>query len=92
MDAMLGAAQNVAEVIFSEGLDEIDPRRMPFDLRTDESPQQFKAPEMPARAAASMSADAPIGYIRVESAETGLQASVGSLDPTTQTHYSIPLS
>jgi len=91
IDAMVGVARMASERIYDEGLDTIDPRRVPLDLRADDSPEQFETATLPDGVKASMSTD-PIGYIRVEKTETGQRASVGALDPKTYTHYSIPLS
>jgi hypothetical protein len=92
LDAMLSAARAAAEVIYREGLDGIDPASTPLDMHVDEVPEQFDASALPDGAKARMSPDSPIGYMRMESANTGLKASVGALDPRTQTHYSVPLN
>jgi len=91
VEAMLYAARAAAEAIDEEGLDGINPRRMPLDVRTDESPEQFELAALPGHIKANIG-DSPIGYIRVEMTEAGPNESVGALDPTTQTHYSVPLS
>lgn len=92
LDAMLSAACTVAEVIYREGTESIDPERMPLDVRFDETPEQYEVPALPDGIKARMSQDSPIGYMRMECTDAGLVASVGALDPATQTHYSIPLS
>jgi hypothetical protein len=91
LDAMVHGARTAAWMIDSEGITDIDPRKMPLVLRSDEAPEQFQPSSLPDRVTTEMSPDSPIGYIRVEHTNAGLIASVGALDPGTQAHYAITL-
>ena len=83
-DAMLCAAREASEAICDERLGGLE-------MRIDELPEQFEAEALPDGIKASI-AKRPIGYMRMERTEAGLKASVGALDPKTQTHYSVPLN
>lgn len=90
--AMLYAARNVSKVVRQEGIEGIDSAGMPFDMRDNETPEQFGQPTVPNGAKASIDPDAPIGYVRVEMQQNNEgRTVVGSLDPRTRTHSAITL-
>jgi hypothetical protein len=90
VDAMVGAASSVAYQIDQGGIQRFGNNKL--QLRTDEAPTEFE-PDTTVidRAMSAMSPESLIGYLRAERTETGTQISVGALDPTSQTHYSLPL-
>lgn len=83
--AMYSVARGAAEVIRDEGMNDLGGS---FVVRENELPEDFGTAELPAGAKAYIDPTTPIGYMRMEKTETGLQASVGCLDPQTQVHYS----
>ena len=86
-DTMHSAARGITQAIWQEGIDELPAT---YVVMENGLPQDFSLPSLPSGAKASMAPTDRIGYMRIESTPDGLQASVGCLDPSTQTHYSEP--
>lgn len=86
--AIVVSAQNIAEIVESVGLEGAD-RTHPVVIQENVSAEQ--AGELPNDIKAISDSAARFGYIRVEETEAGPRASVGCFEPSTQSHYSMPL-
>lgn len=77
--AMLYAARRIRQLLELNNLADIDPMRMPFEVRLDELPEQFGEPTIPVGIKAGLDPEAPIGFVRTEY-EDFPRLCVGSLD------------